>query len=121
MTDIEQTLPPGPQVDQVTADQATADQAAAAAAQPAQPDALLEATILELTAARGEDKTICPSDAARHLAGKHPDGWGPLMTPIRRTAVRLAHEGRVVIYRKGKPADPDNFKGVYRIGLPRQD
>ena len=43
------------------------------------------------------------------------------MTPIRRVAVRLAHEGRVVIYRKGKPADPDNFKGVYRIGLPRQD
>ncbi len=43
------------------------------------------------------------------------------MSPIRRVAVRLAQEGRVVIYRKGKPVDPDNFKGVYRIGLPRQD
>ena len=111
LTDTEQTPPPGPQ----------ADETHVTATPPAQQDALLEATILELTAARGEDKTICPSDAARHLAGKHPDGWGPLMTPIRRVAVRLAHEGRVVIYRKGKPADPDNFKGVYRIGLPRQD
>lgn len=111
MTDIEPTPAAGLQ----------ADEAPAAAANPAQQEAVLEATILDLTTARGEDKTICPSDAARHLAGKHPDGWGPLMTPIRRVAVRLAHEGRVVIYRKGKPADPDNFKGVYRIGLPRQD
>ena len=32
---------------------------------------------------------------------------------------RLA--GRLVIYRKGKPVDPNDFKGVYRLGLPRQD
>jgi hypothetical protein len=43
------------------------------------------------------------------------------MTPIRRVAVRLALEGRLVIYRKGKPVDPNEFKGVYRLGLPRQD
>ncbi len=29
--------------------------------------------------------------------------------------------GRLVIYRKGKPADPSDFRGVYRLGLPRQD
>ena len=33
----------------------------------------------------------------------------------------LARAGRLVIYRKGKPADPDDFRGVYRIGLPRGD
>jgi hypothetical protein len=81
----------------------------------------IEAAILALVADRGWEKTICPSDAARSLGGAHPDGWGPLMIPVRRVAVRLAHEGRVVIYRKGKPVDPDDFKGVYRIGLPRQD
>ncbi len=81
----------------------------------------IEAAILALVADRGCDKTICPSDAARSLGGSHPDDWGPLMIPVRRVAVRLAHEGRVVIYRKGKPVDPDDFKGVYRIGLPRQD
>ncbi|OYW87619.1 MAG: hypothetical protein B7Z22_04075 [Hyphomonas sp. 32-62-5] len=30
----------------------------------------------------------------------------------------LAREGRLVITRHNKPADPDTFKGVYRIGLP---
>jgi hypothetical protein len=32
--------------------------------------------------------------------------------------VRLMKEGRIVILRKGKPVDPDNFCGVYRLGLP---
>jgi hypothetical protein len=26
-----------------------------------------------------------------------------------------------VIYRKGKPVDPNDFRGVYRLGLPRHD
>jgi len=40
---------------------------------------------------------------------------------VRRAAISLADEGRIVIYRKGKPVDPHNFKGVYRIGLPYSD
>lgn len=83
--------------------------------------AALESSMLALVAERGPDKTICPSDVARAVGGSHPDQWGPLMQPIRRIAIRLAHEGRVVVYRKGKPVDPDGFKGVYRLGLPRQD
>jgi len=35
--------------------------------------------------------------------------------------VDLAQAGRLVIYRKGKPVDPLDFKGVYRLGLPRHD
>ena len=51
-----------------------------------------------------------------------PDGdWHGLLLPIRRAAVALAQHGRLVIYRKGKPADPNDFRGVYRLGLPRQD
>ncbi len=83
--------------------------------------ARIESTIRRLLRERGAGKTICPSEVARSLGGPHPDGWGPLMIPVRRVAVRLAHEGKVVIYRKGKPVSPDDFKGVYRIGLPRQD
>ncbi|MDP3602541.1 MAG: DUF3253 domain-containing protein [Bosea sp. (in: a-proteobacteria)] len=78
----------------------------------------LEAAILALTAQRGEGRTICPSEAARALGGDHPDGWGPLMQPIRRTAVRLMKEGKLVITRKGRPVDPDDFRGVYRLRLP---
>lgn len=49
------------------------------------------------------------------------DDWHALLMPIRRAAVALAVDGRLIIYRKGKPADPLKFSGVYRIGLPRQD
>lgn len=81
-------------------------------------DGELEAALLALAAQRGEGKTICPSEAARALGGDHPDGWGPLMQPIRRTAVRLMKEGKLVITRKGRPVDPDDFRGVYRLRLP---
>jgi hypothetical protein len=43
------------------------------------------------------------------------------MQPVRRAAVRLAQQGRLVITRKGRPVDPADFKGVYRIGVPPQD
>ena len=75
----------------------------------------LERTILALVAERGPEKTICPSEAARALAGKDPDAWSRLMPNLRRTAIRLMKEGRVEIRRKGKAVDPDDFRGIYRI------
>ncbi len=78
----------------------------------------IETEMLTLAAARGPGKTICPSEVARAIGGPHPDGWGPLMTPIRKVAVALMKEGRIVITRKGRPVDPDDFRGVYRLRLP---
>lgn len=78
----------------------------------------LEATLLALVRQRGPGKTVGPMDVARALGGDHPDGWGPLMQPVRRIAVRLMREGKVVIVRKGRPVDSGDFKGVYRIMLP---
>jgi hypothetical protein len=57
----------------------------------------------------------------RAIGGPHPDGWGKLMQPIRRAAVGLAKQGRLVIMRKGRPVDPDDFRGIYRLALPRSD
>ncbi len=85
-----------------------------------EPEAI-EAVILRLVAARGAGKTVSPTEAARALGGDDPDSWGPLMQPVRRAAVRLAQQGRLVITRKGRPVDPADFKGVYRIGVPPQD
>ena len=83
-------------------------------------EAAIEETLLGLVAERGAGKTICPSEVARALGGPHPDGWGPLMQPVRRVAVRLTKAGRVQILRKGKPVpDPDDFRGIYRLSLPR--
>jgi hypothetical protein len=81
----------------------------------------IEAAMLSLAEARGPGKTLGPTDIARALGGDHPDGWGPLMQPIRRAAVRLMKQGRIVIVRKGRPVDPDDFRGVYRIALPDSD
>jgi hypothetical protein len=83
----------------------------------ASPDDI-EATMLALAQERGPGKTLGPTDIARALGGDHPEGWGPLMQPIRRVAVRLMKEGRIVIVRKGRPVDPEDFRGVYRIALP---
>lgn len=79
--------------------------------------ATAEATILRLLAEAG-GKTVSPTDAARELQSNE---WHLLMPSVRRAAIKLALAGQIVIYRKGKPVDPNDFKGVYRLGLPRQD
>ena len=80
----------------------------------------IEATMMDLVARRGADKTVCPSEVARHLGGSNPDDWRPLMQPVRRVAVRLAKQGKIAILRKGVPvADPGDLKGIYRLGMPR--
>ena len=66
-------------------------------------------------------RTICPTDAAKAFAdarGEDELGWRSHLSAVRRTAVRLALEGRLVIYRKGKMVDPNDFRGVYRLGAP---
>jgi len=82
---------------------------------------VIETELMRLIAERGPGKTLDPAEVARALGGAHPDGWGPLMQPIRRVAVALAEQGRLVILRKGKQADPRDFKGVYRLTAPRDD
>lgn len=81
--------------------------------------AAVEAAILQLLAEAGSGKTVSPTDAARVLTTGND--WHLLMPLVRRVAVRLAQDGRIVIYRKGKPVDPNDFKGVYRLGLTRED
>src|SRR5437764_11061228 len=71
---------------------------------------VIEAALLRLIGERAPGKTLDPTEAARALGGPHPDGWGPLMQPIRRVAVALAEQGRAVILRKGKAVDPHDFK-----------
>ena len=85
---------------------------------PAFDDATIRETILALLLERGPGKTICPSEAARALGGKDEKIWRHLMKPVRRISVGMAHDGIVEIRRKGRRVDPDDFRGVYRLGLP---
>lgn len=72
--------------------------------------------ILSLVEARGAGKTICPTEAAKQVS---EDKWRRALPDVRAEAVRLAKSGDIAIYRKGKPVDPEDFKGVYRLGLPQ--
>lgn len=78
----------------------------------------IEGVMLALLNERGPGKTIGPADVAQVIGGNQPDGWGPLMQPVRKVAVRLMKEGRIAILRKGRPVDPDDFRGTYRLALP---
>jgi hypothetical protein len=73
--------------------------------------------ILRQTAARGADKSICPSEVARALAPED-DAWRRLMGAVRATAMRLAREGQVEVLRKGKPVDSAaEIRGVIRLRI----
>ncbi|MEP0520343.1 MAG: DUF3253 domain-containing protein [Hyphomicrobiales bacterium] len=75
----------------------------------------IDAKILELVSARGSNESICPSEVARALVGSDEKEWRLLMKPIRARAVELAQNDKIQIRRKGKRADPESFKGVYRL------
>jgi hypothetical protein len=92
--------------------------ASAMTAQDSQPALSLEESILQILT-RDVTRTLSAPEIAQAIAAG--SDWHALLMPIRRAAVALAQSGRLVIYRKGKPADPLDFRGVYRLGLPRQD
>ena len=75
----------------------------------------VQAAILHLVDARGPDKSICPSEAARTLA----EDWQSVLGDVRQAAVSLAKAGRIEILRKGRPIDPDTVHGVIRLRARR--
>ena len=78
-------------------------------------DAILEQIELRYQA---DGRTISPEDAARAISEQR---WNKLLKDVKAEAIRLAKEGKISIYRKGKPVDPDDFKGVYRLGRPAEE
>lgn len=75
----------------------------------------VEETLLALLAPLAPGKSISPEEVARAC---DPEGWRRLLGHVRATAIGLARQGRVVITRHGKPADPEKLKGVYRLRSP---
>ncbi len=85
---------------------------------PASSDTLLEQTILDLLHQRARDKTICPSEAARTVAGSEVrTAWEPLMEPARAAARRLVAAGVIDITQQGQVVDPSTAKGPIRLRL----
>lgn len=74
-----------------------------------------------LLTALADGKSKAPQELARAFyalrakAGDPPDAWRRYLTPIRQQALSLARAGLIEVLRKGKPADPDDVKGVIRL------
>jgi hypothetical protein len=81
--------------------------------------AAIEAMIRRLLAGHETERTLGPTELAQALSSG--TDWQAMLPTVRKAAVELALAGRLVIYRKGKPVDPTDFKGVWRMGLPRHD
>jgi hypothetical protein len=75
----------------------------------------IEAAIFDLLGKLPAGKSVSPEEVARSV---DPEGWRRLLGHVRAISKGLARQGRLVITRHGKPADPEDFKGVYRLRLP---
>jgi hypothetical protein len=75
----------------------------------------IEEAIFALLAQAPAGKTVDPMNVAKAV---DPENWRRLLPQVRAAAVGLARQEKLVITRHNKPADPDNFRGVYRLALP---
>ena len=74
----------------------------------------LQAAILRIATQRGSQKSTCPSEIARML---FPNDWRNHMKDVVSEAIKLHHNGCVLITQKSKPVDIDRIKGPVRIRL----
>lgn len=75
--------------------------------------AQIEQQMIDMVDALEDGKTIGPDQVAKEI---NTDNWRSLLNEVRRIAQKLSREEKAAITRKGKKVDPDDFKGVYRIG-----
>ncbi|WP_354698312.1 hypothetical protein DSM112329_03984 [Paraconexibacter sp. AEG42_29] len=87
---------------------------------PAPDDAAIRESIERLLAARDEGKTICPSEAARDLAGDAD--FRPLMDDVRRVAFGLVDAGSLEVTQGGEVVDGREARGPIRLrSVPAAD
>lgn len=62
-------------------------------------------------------RSIEPAEVAKAM---QPEQWQRMLPKVRACALGLMRQGRLTITKKGKPVDPNAFKGVIRLRLPTQ-
>ena len=75
----------------------------------------VETAIFDLLAKVPAGKSVSPEEVAKAI---EPESWRRMLGHVRATAIGLARQEKLVITRHGKPADPEKFKGVWRMRLP---
>lgn len=62
-------------------------------------------------------KSIEPAEVAKEL---QPEQWQRMLPKVKATALGLMRQGKLTITKKGKPVDPNAFRGVIRLRLPTE-
>ena len=78
----------------------------------------IETAILNKIAGLEPGKSIEPAEVAKEL---QPEQWQRMLPKVRALALSLMRQGKLTITKKGKPVDPDNFRGVTRLRLPTDE
>lgn len=74
----------------------------------------IRARVLELTRARGPEKSICPSEVARSL---DPDRWRDLLHEVRVVSQALVDEGLLEATQRGRVVDLPTARGPVRLRM----
>jgi hypothetical protein len=75
---------------------------------------LIEETLFDLLSQVRKDESISPNQVAKAIDATN---WQRELPKIRAVIIGLARQGRLEVLRKGKPIEPEGFKGVYRVRL----
>jgi hypothetical protein len=78
---------------------------------------LIEETLLGLLSQVRDGESISPNDVAKAV---NAEQWRRELPKVRGVIIGLARQGKLEVLRKGKPIEPEGFKGVYRVRLPQE-
>ncbi|MGF1612589.1 MAG: DUF3253 domain-containing protein [Gammaproteobacteria bacterium] len=85
-------------------------------------DRALEAAIVEQLNARKSGATLCPSEAAKAVAGDHTTlSSVMLLEPARQAARRLAGAGVIEFLQGGRPVEPSLARGPVSLRLANRN
>jgi len=79
---------------------------------------LIEETLFDLLSQVRKGDSISPNDVAKAIDATN---WRRELPKVRAVIIGLARQGRIDVLRKGKPIEPEGFKGIYRIRLPQNE
>jgi len=78
----------------------------------------VEETLFDLLSQVRKGESISPNQVAKAIDAIN---WRRELPKVRAVIIGLARQGRLEVLRKGKPIEPEGFKGIYRVRLPRDE
>ena len=79
---------------------------------------LVEETLFDLLSQARKGDSISPNEVAKAIDAIN---WRRELPKVRAVIIGLARQEKLEVLRKGKPIEPEGFKGVYRVRLPQSE